>query len=105
MAKETGRVPKALRNRPDLNVIEQFYHNLFWVLHHTRALTEGGGTAPIKPSEILAVAQLLQIEDTDEREELLFTIISMDLHYRRSMRVTENSEKAAKETSGGNSPT
>lgn len=82
IAKETGRLPPALQNRPELPDHLQLYWQAFQVLTLSRP-TNGFSVGAIPLSEILAYAELLGIQGLEAREDLVRFIRAMDVAYLR----------------------
>lgn len=80
VAQETGKVPTAVATRPQLDLLEARYWDAFQVLHAGRGST-GFGPAPVLLSEVLAYATIMEIDDPEDRRDLMHIIRAMDRSY------------------------
>lgn len=97
--KEGIEIP-SLENMPEVDSINHLFWSAFQVLSKTR-LNNGGLPQPIQVSEILAYAKLMDIDDPDDRDDLLAMILIMDemwLEDREKKRIA--AEKKAKQRRG-----
>lgn len=78
--KETGITPDALRRRPLPTQFEQSFYNAFVTLSGSRQITAVGPMA-IPLSEIKSFFELYEITDTDEQDEYLELIQTLDKAY------------------------
>lgn len=81
---------------PTLSQNEQFYYDSFWLLAASRG-SNGFGLNPIPVSEIKALAELYQLRNLDDRENLLTFVQTLDTAYLKHLKDKEKSEREAKE--------
>lgn len=73
-------MPEALKNRPELNNWVMPCWNAFQLLTASRPLGMGG-VGPIPLTEIEAYCRMYQVDDLDEREQLVTMIRALDSVY------------------------
>jgi len=78
MAQRTGKVPKAIQNKPKPGRRERWLLNAFATLSSTR-----NGSSPIKISEMLAYSKLLGI--ILDPEEFVEIIQAMDSEFMKTI--------------------
>ncbi|WP_298983488.1 hypothetical protein [uncultured Roseibium sp.] len=77
MAQKTGKVPPALKRKPELFEDLRLVWEAFKTLSPARQYYNGA-PQPIPLSEILAYCQMFEINDLEERREFAEFIIEMD---------------------------
>lgn len=74
---KTGKTPKALKSRPELDLRQVYFYNAYQRVAGSRRASMAGAL-PIPISEIKAYAEYLHIDDVDLRELLLDRITFLD---------------------------
>ena len=76
----SGNMPPALLNKPDVSQFEQPFYDAFNTLSGSRHWTMAG-PAPIPLSEILAYLKIQNIDDIEERDEYVSLVRALDAEY------------------------
>ena len=103
ISKREGRKAQALLDEPKLTMHEQYYLDAFNTLSLSRS-TDFNGVGTIPLSEIKAYCDLLGITSLDEKQDLLYIVISCDDFYLNEIkkRVTKNGTGSRKQPKTGN---